>query len=217
MEFRDIIKAIKSQYNKKNIEGQARFGIKVPNNYGASIPFLRNLAKKTGKDHQIALKLWDSKIHDARILAGMVDDPKLVTSKQMDNWTSEFNSWAVCDQVCSNLFGETEYAYQKAFKWAKDKREFVKRAGYVMMAVLAVHDRKATDEKFKKFFPIITKGATDERNFVKKAVNWAVRQIGKRDPKLRKSAIKLSKKILKIDSKAAKWIARDALRELTSI
>jgi 3-methyladenine DNA glycosylase AlkD len=217
MKFQDIIKAIKSQYNKKNIEGLARFGINPHNTYGASIPFLRELAKKIGKDHELAERLWDSDIHEARMLAGMVDVPTLVTSSQMDKWTSQFNSWDVCDQMCSNLYDKTRFAYQKAFKWPEDKREYVKRAGYVMMAVLAVHDKFASDKTFEKFYPLILKGVSDERNFVKKAVNWAIRQIGKRDPKLRKSAIKLSKKILKIDSKSARWIASDALRELTSI
>lgn len=217
MKFADVIKAIKSQYNKRNIEGMARFGINPHNTYGVSIPFLRNLAKKIGKDHELAIRLWNSNIHEARILAGMVDDPKLVTSSQMDSWTSQFNSWDVCDQICSNLYDKTKYAYQKAYKWAKSPKEFVKRAGYVMMAVLSVHDKKSSNAVFEKFYPVILKGATDERNFVRKAVNWVLRQIGKRNPKLRKSAIKLSEKILKLDSKAAKWIASDALRELRSI
>jgi 3-methyladenine DNA glycosylase AlkD len=217
LKFQEIIRKIKSQYNARNVAGMARFGINPHNTYGLSIPTLRTLAKKIGKDHELALKLWKSDIHEARFLAGMVDVPELVTSEQMDKWTSQFNSWDICDQMCSNLYDKTKYAYQKAYKWIKSPKEYVKRAGYVMMAVMSVHDKKADDKTFERFYPLILKGCTDERNFVKKAVNWAVRQIGKRNKKLRKSAIKLSKKILKIDSKAARWIAKDALRELTSI
>jgi len=145
----------------------------------------------------------------------MVDDPKLVTSSQMDKWTSEFNSWDVCDQMCSNLFRYTKFAYQKAFKWAKSSKEYIKRAGYVMMAALAVGDKKASDAKLERFYPVIMKGSTDERNFVRKAVNWALRQIGKRNKRLNRSAINVAEKIKRIDSTSARWIANDALRELS--
>jgi len=216
MKFEDIIKAIKSRYNKKNIEGMARYGINPHNTYGASIPYLRELARKIGKDHDLAQKLWASDIHEARMLAGMVDDPELVTTKQMDDWVSEFNSWDVCDQVCSNLFRYTRFAYQKAFKWSRSSKEYVKRAGYVLMATLAVSDKDASDARLERFYPIIKRGATDERNFVRKAVNWALRQIGKRNKKLNKSAIRTAKDILKMDSRSARWIARDAIRELNA-
>ena len=176
-----VMKELKSHANPKNVEGMARFGISAKNTLGISIPILRNMAKKAGTDHDLALKLWATGVHEARILACLVDDPKAVTERQMENWVSEFDSWDVCDQCCGSLFDKTEYAHRKAIEWANRRDEFVKRAGFAMMAVLAWHDKEAKDESFLKFLPIIVKGATDERNFVKKAVNWALRQIGKRN------------------------------------
>lgn len=210
-----VMKELKSHANPKNVEGMARFGISPKNTLGISIPILRNMAKKAGTDHDLALKLWATGVHEARILACLVDDPKAVTERQMENWVNEFDSWDVCDQCCGSLFDKTEYAHRKAIEWANRKEEFVKRAGFAMMAVLAWHDKDAKDGSFLKFLPIIVKGATDERNFVKKAVNWALRQIGKRNRVLNMKAIETSKKIQLIDSKSARWIASDALRELT--
>lgn len=217
MTYGEIIKTLKTQKNPKNIAGMARFGMTGINVLGISIPFLRKLAKQIGKDPELALDLWKSKIHEARILAGMIDEPKLVTETQMDKWASEFDSWDVCDQVCMNLFDKTPYAFAKAKSWTKNKEEFYKRAGFALMAVLAVHDKTSPDKKFEKFFPIIKKESIDERNFVKKAVNWALRQIGKRNQNLKKKAMKIAEEIIKTypDSKSAQWIAKDALRELT--
>jgi 3-methyladenine DNA glycosylase AlkD len=214
MQYQIIIKKLKAKANPANAAGMARFGINQKNTLGISIPALRKMAKEIGKNHSLALDLWNSGIHEARLLAGFIDDPLIVTEKQMESWAKDFDSWDVCDQVCSNLFDKTPYAYKKAFEWSKDKREFVKRAGYVLMACLAVHDKKADDKKLVKFFPAIIKGATDERNFVKKAVNWALRQIGKRNSNLNKEALVVSKKIRSIPSKSAAWIAADAIREL---
>ncbi len=211
-----IINRLKKYSVPKNREGMARFGIEVKYALGVSVPNLRKTAKEIGKDHKLAQELWGTKIHEARILAGMIDDPKLVTEKQMESWVSEFNSWDLCDQCCMNLFDRTPLAYKKASEWSKRKEEFVKRAGFALMAVLAFHDKKAKDEVFIKFLPIIKKESTDQRNFVKKAVNWALRQIGKRNLNLNKEAIKTAKEIQRIDSKAAKWIAADTLRELQS-
>jgi 3-methyladenine DNA glycosylase AlkD len=146
MQYEEAIKRIKSQYNPKNIEGMVRFGINPKNTYGASIPFLRNMAKEIGVNHSLALRLWNSGIHEARLLAGFIGDPKMVTEKQMEDWAAGFDSWDICDQVCSNLFDKTPYAYEKALEWSKRKEEFVKRAGFVLMATLAVHDKKAEDE-----------------------------------------------------------------------
>ncbi len=193
-----------------------RYGINVENAYGVSIPALRKMAKEIGKNHDLALELWDTGVHEARLLAGFISDYKNITEKQMESWVSEFDSWDICDQVCSNLFDKTEFAYDKAVEWSARKEEFVKRAGFVLMAALSVHDKKAKDNVFIKFLPIIRRESTDERNFVKKAVNWALRQIGKRNSSLNKKAIKVGEEILKFDSKTAKWIARDALKELKS-
>lgn len=200
--------------NPENVAGMARFGINPRNTLGVSIPLLRDLAKKIGKDHDLAQKLWATGIHEARLLAGFIDDWRLVTTAQMEKWAQDFDSWDICDQACSNLFDRTQFAYQKAKDWTKRPEEFVKRAGYVLMAALSVHDKKAPDLVFLKFFPLIKTGATDERNFVKKAVNWALRQIGKRNSALNKAAIRLAQEIKKLDSPAARWIAADAIREL---
>ena len=214
--YDDILKKLKSLSNPKAVAGMARFGINPDNTYGVSIPNLRRMAKEIGKDHTLAQQLWSSGIHEAKILAGMIDVPEIVTEKQMEQWVKGFDSWDVCDQVCMNLFEDTPFASKKAVAWSKRKEEFVKRAGFVLMARLAVSDKKAADEKFLRFLTIIKREATDNRNFIKKAVNWALRQIGKRNRRLNKKAIETAKEIQKINSKSAKWIASDALRELTS-
>ncbi len=216
MKYREIIKQLKSLSNPEAVEGMARFGINPRNTFGVSIPNLRKIAKAAGKDHELALQLWDSGIHEARLLAGFIDDPALVTLEQMEEWVSDFDSWDVCDQVCSNLFDKTSSAYQKATEWAGREEEFVKRAGFVLMASLAVHDKAAGENEFEKFLSMIKREASDERNFVKKAVNWALRQIGKRNVYLNKLAVKTAVEIQKLHSRSARWIAADAIRELES-
>lgn len=216
MNYEQVMKKLKSMENRKNKEGMARFGIKTDKALGISLYELRPLAKKIGKNHKLAQKLWASKIHEARMIAAFIDEPEKVTEKQMEKWVKDFDSWDICDNTCFSLFDKTPYAYKKAVEWSKRKEEFVKRAAFAMMAALAVHDKKADDKKFEKFFPIIIRESTDERNFVKKAVNWALRQIGKRNKALNKKVIKVAKEIRKKDSKSARWIASDALRELTS-
>lgn len=214
MQYKKILKQLKDMANPEAVAGMSRFGINPENTYGISIPNLRRMSREIGKDHQIAQQLWDSGIHEARILAGMIDEPERVTGKQMEDWVIDFDSWDVCDQVCMNLFEKTEFAYKKAVEWSSNEKEFVKRAGFVMMARLAVSDKKAEDERFMKFFSAIKRESIDNRNFVKKAVNWALRQIGKRNINLKNEAINLAEEIQKIDSKSAKWIASDAIREL---
>ena len=214
--YSEIVKKLKSLSNPEAVAGMARFGINPENTYGVSIPNLRRMAKEIGKEHTLARQLWSSGIHEARILAGMINEPEMVTEKQMEEWVRDFDSWDVCDQVCMNLFEDTPFAYKKAIAWSKRKDEFIKRAGFVMMARLAVSDKKAGDKQFEKFLPIIKRESKDERNFVKKAVNWALRQIGKRNLRLNKKAIEIAKEIQKIDSKSARWVAADALKELTS-
>jgi 3-methyladenine DNA glycosylase AlkD len=216
MEYNELIKKLKSLSNPKNLAGMARFGINTKNTLGIPIPKLRKLAKQIGKNHELALKLYDSGIHEARILACFIADPKLATEKQLEKWVKKLDSWDDCDQCCSAFFDKTKFAYKKAIEWTKRKEEFVKRAGFAVMATLAVHDKKAGDSDFIKFFPRIEKESIDERNFVRKAVNWALRQIGKRNKNLNKEAIGLANKILKKNSKCAKWIANDAIRELTA-
>lgn len=212
----EIIDTLKSMSSSHNVEGMARFGINTATALGISMVSIRKIAKQIKKDHDLAGELWGSGIHEARILACLIDDPCQVSEEQMERWVSEFNSWDLCDQCCSSLFDKTPHAYDKCFHWSRDDREYVKRAGFVMMATLSVHDKIATDEKFRQFFPEIVRGSTDERNFVKKAVNWALRQMGKRNETLNAECIELGMKIKELDSKSARWIASDALRELQS-
>ncbi|MBU2560058.1 DNA alkylation repair protein [archaeon] len=216
MDYDEIIKKLKSLQDPKNVEGMARFGINPEKTLGVSVPNIRKIAKQAGKDHALAEKLWSSGIHEARILASMVDEPEKVTKKQVNAWTGEFDSWDVCDQCCMNLFDKLPFAFEKAIEFTKREREFEKRAGFALMACLAVHDKVAGDEKFTAFFPRMKLQATDERNYVKKAVNWSLRQVGKRNLNLNKAAIKIALEIQKIESKSAKWIANDAIRELES-
>jgi 3-methyladenine DNA glycosylase AlkD len=209
-----IIARLEQQSNAQSVEGMSRYGIRPARALGISIPTLRKMAKEIGSDHALAISLWDSGIHEARILASMIADPHLVTSELMEAWVNDFDSWDVCDQVCGNLFDKTPYAYLKATQWCQQEKEFVRRAGFSMMAELAVHDKKASDEAFLQFFPLIKQYAGDERNFVKKAVNWALRQIGKRNSNLRALALDCAYEMLDSDSKTARWVAKDALKEL---
>ena len=215
MQYDAILKRLKSLSNSKAVEGMARFGINPQNTYGVSIPNLRKMAKEIGKDHFLSQQLWNSGIHEARILASMIDEPNQVTKKQMDRWIKDFDSWDVCDQCCMNLFSKTPMAWEKAIEWTKREKEFEKRAGFVLMACLAWYEKEATDKKFLVFLPAIKREANDNRNYVKKAVNWALRNIGKRNLNLNMQAIETAKEIQKTGSKSAKWIARDAIKELT--
>ncbi len=212
----EILKLLQSQANPDNVAGMARYGINPHNTLGVSIPQLRKLAREQGKDHSLALALWETGIHEARLLASMVDDVHQVYEAQMERWVLDFDSWDICDQVVSNLFDRTPFAYEKAREWSARSEEFVKRAGFVLMAGLAVHDKKAPDTAFASFFPILVREACDERNFVKKAVNWALRGLGKRNRSLNRVAIRTAQEIQELNCKAARWIAADALRELTS-
>lgn len=198
-----------------NIAGMARFGIKPKKAFGISTPTLKAIAKEIGKDHQLAESLWSSGIREARIIAALIDDPKFVTGDQMERWVLDFDSWDVCDACCMYLFDKTVYAYSKAMDWAEREEEYVKRAAFALMASLAIHDKKADDELFETFLPVIKRESVDDRNFVKKAVNWALRQIGKKNQTLNLAAIETAREIRLIDSRSARWIAADALRELT--
>jgi 3-methyladenine DNA glycosylase AlkD len=216
MDYEEIIQKLHSFANPENAKGMARYGISQNNNLGISIYLLRPFAKEIGRNHILALKLWDSKIHDARLLACFIDDPKQITREQMDAWAKDFDSWDICDQACTSLFDLSSLAYEKVYQWAEHEPEFVKRAAFSLIAGLAVHDKNAMDKDFERFLPILIQHAVDERNYVKKAVNWALRNIGKRNLHLNKVALKTAKQIQKIDSKSARWIASDAIRELTS-
>jgi 3-methyladenine DNA glycosylase AlkD len=216
MQYDEILTKLKDLSDPQAVEGMARFGIKPEHTFGVSVTNLRRMAKEIGTDHNLAQRLWASGIRDARVLASLSDDPALVTKEQMESWVKDFDSWDVCDGCCANLFRRTRFAYQKASQWSSNEQEFIKRAGFVLMADLAVHDKKAEDDKFEPLFSMVKREATDNRNYVRKAVNWSLRQIGKRNLNLNKMAIETAKEIREIDSKSAKWIAADALRELVS-
>ena len=216
MDADEVLTQLRSVGNPRNREGMARYGINVESALGVSVTELRKLARRLGRDHRLASGLWKTGVHEARILAALVDEPEKVTPAQMERWARGFDSWDLCDQVCSNLFDRTPFAYEKATEWAGRDEEFVKRAGFALMAALAVHDKEADDEDLAAFLPIIEREADDERNFVKKAVDWALRQIGKRSRALNLAAIASAESIATMDSRAARWIARDALRELRS-
>ena len=192
-----------------------RFGINPKGTLGISIPTLRRFAREIGRDHDLALRLWKSGFHEARILAGFVADPAQLTSAQVERWVNDFDSWDVCDQVAA-LFEQMPFARKKIRQWAVSDREFVKRAAFAMIAGLAVHDKAVSDGQYEPFLQLIKRGSTDDRNFVKKAVNWALRGIGKRNRPLNRRAIAVAKEIALMDSCAARWIAADALRELKS-
>src|SRR5947207_4324215 len=184
-----ILDELRSLGDPAGREGMARFGINAERALGIRIPQLRAIARRVGKDHELAAELWASGIHEARLLACFIDDPSQVTEAQMEAWAAEFDSWDLVDQCCGNLFDRTPFAYAKAAEWAGREEEFVKRAGFAMMAELAVHDKRAPDERFEPFLPLIEREAPDRRNFVRKAVNWALREIGKRNAALHAEAI----------------------------
>lgn len=215
MKYIEIIEKLKSMANPEAVEEMARFGITPDNSLGISITSIRQIAGETGKDHTLAGQLWESGIREARMLAALVEEVKLATGEQMNTWANDFNSWDICDHCCSALFRYTDLAYQKAVEWSSNDREYVKRAGFVLMATLTTSDKKAPDEKFNPFLELIKRESADDRNYVKKAVNWALRQIGKRSPGLNILAITTAREIHATGSKSARWIATDALRELT--
>jgi 3-methyladenine DNA glycosylase AlkD len=202
--------------NPEAVSGMARFGIKPEKNFGLSVSMMRKIARGIRKDHALAQKLWLTGIREARMVACLIDDPNKVTDKQMEKWVSDFDTWEICDHCCGNLFDRTDLAVQKVFEWSSRSEEFVKRAAFALIAWLAVHDKKADDDEFLKFLPIIIKESNDDRNYVKKGVNWALRHIGKRNIQLNKQALKTAKEIQKLDTRSARWIANDAIRELTS-
>jgi 3-methyladenine DNA glycosylase AlkD len=201
---------------KRNVEGMARYGIRAAKVFGVSKPKLDALARKIGKNHALGLALWCTGIQDAKILAGLISEPGKVTAAQMESWVHDFDNWDSCDGTCCHLFVFAESAWPKAFVWTKRKDEFQKRGGFALAAYLAYRDKTAGDAKYLSFLKVIEREADDDRNFVRKAVNWALRNIGKRNQRLNRAAIATAHRIQKRKSRAARWIAADALHELQS-
>ena len=212
----EILNQLRARARPDQLEGMARYGMAVEKRLGVAVPELRQIAKEAGHDHRLALDLWQTGLAEAMIVAAMVDVPSEVTEAQMEEWVRDFNSWDVCDQVCMNCFEKTPLAWRKILDWSRREEEFVKRAAFALMAFLAWHDKKAADEAFIHLIPVIKAGATDGRNFVKKAVSWALRNIGKRNANLHRVAIEAAGEIAQMDSRAARWIAADAIRDLSS-
>ena len=211
-----ILDKLRDKSDTENRVGMAHFGIDTSLALGVSMPNIRAIGRQIKKDHALALDLWQSNIHEARILASLVDHPKWVTSEQIDQWADDFNSWDLCDQVCGNLFDKSEYAPEKIIAWSARSEEFVKRAAFALIAWSAVHNKKALDDSFLVYLPMILKASDDPRNFVKKAVNWALRQIGKRSAYLHAPALEIALQLETSEHPTARWIGRDAVRELDS-
>jgi len=212
----DVLNKLKAKARPDQLEGMARFGMTIEKRWGVSVAEIRKIAKELDKNHNLAIELWRTGIAEAKILASMIGEPEKMTEKQMEKWVKDFDSWDVCDQVCMNLFDKTPFVWEKVLDWSKRDEEFVKRTAFALIASLACHDKEAEDEKFIELFPVIRNGAIDQRNFVKKAVSWALRNIGKRNPNLNKKALIAAKDIRLIDTKPARWIASDVIRELES-
>lgn len=213
---KEVIDKLKSKADPTKLTGMSRVGISMENRLGVSVPDMRKIARETGKSHQLALNLWETGIPEARCVASMVDEPEKVTSQQMEDWVVDLNSWDVCDQVCMNLFEKTPYVGNKIIKWSERDEEFVKRAGFALIACLAWHDKEAPDQQFIDYLPLIVREADDERNYVKKAVSWALRNIGKRNPNLNRAALQTAEELAESGSKTARWISRDAIKDMTS-
>lgn len=211
-----VLRELKEVADPRVREKMAYFGVNVPKACGISTPVLHSFAKHIGKDHQLAEQLWQSEIHEARILASLLGEPQKVTSAQMDRWARDFNSWDVVDASCCYLFASAAPAWDKIHEWSSRAKEYEKRAAFSLAAYLSYKDKDAPDARFEKFLKVIEREAHDERNFVRKAVNWALRNIGKRNLALNRAAIAMAEKIRNQDSSPARWIAADALRELKS-
>jgi 3-methyladenine DNA glycosylase AlkD len=208
----DVLAWLERRGTARNVKAMARYGIVAKRAFGVPMGTLLSLKKKLGKDHTMSIALWKSGWYEARLLAALVGDPERVTRGQMNAWAAGFENWADCDTVCFHLFDRTPFAWEKARQWSASAREFVKRGGFVLMACLALHDKRTPDTRFRAFLPLIEKGARDERNFVKKGVNWALRSIGRRSAALNKAASAVARRLARSEESAPRWVGKDALR-----
>jgi 3-methyladenine DNA glycosylase AlkD len=213
---RAVMAELRRHASRRNVEGMARFGIRSAQVYGVSKPQLDAMARRIGKNHHLGMQLWETGNHDARLLGMLISECQKVTPAQMERWVKDFDNWDICDGTCCHLFAASKLAWGRSFAWSKRKREFEKRAGFALAAFLAVHDKQEEDARFEEFLKVIERQAWDERNFVRKAVNWALRNIGKRNTRLNRAAIACAERIRQSGTKAGRWIAADALRELKS-
>lgn len=216
MDVASILRRLKAQGSPENVAGMARFGIAVRNAYGVPLGPLKAMARELGRDHTRAHALWATGNREARVLAIFTADPKQMTPAEMNRWVRDIESWDICDGCAIHLFRKTPFAWNLALKWARQKQEFVRRAGFALIATLAVHDKQAPDETFLEVLPLIESTSDDERNFVRKAVNWALRQIGKRNAVLRVAAMEVARRLGDSENKTARWIGKDAIRDINA-
>lgn len=216
MNAREVIAHLESISDRSRLEGMSRYGIEVEHAIGVSMPKMRAYAKTIGRDHHLAMDLWDSGVHEARIMASLLADPQLLTEEEMERWVRDLDSWDLCDQCCSNLFRRSPHAFRKALEWSGREEEFQKRAGFATMAALAVHGKGMSERDLQLLLEAVVRESHDDRNFVRKAVNWALRQVGKRDLVSNAMAIAAAERILAKGDRTSRWVASDALRELRS-
>lgn len=212
---REALTWLERRGTKRNRDGMARYAIVADKVFGVSVADIRQLAKRLGRDHELAAALWETGWYEARMLTAFVDDPTLVTPAQMDRWAREFDNWAICDTLCFHLFDRTPHAWRKIEQWSTRREEFVKRAAFALLASVALHDKRAADAPFRDSLRLIEEGASDPRNFVKKGVSWALRAVGRRNRELHAAASGLARRLVESPDSAAQWIGKDALRELT--
>jgi len=216
MDKDEVLKWLERKGTRRTVGEMARYGIEAERAFGVPMGTLLSLSKRLGTDHALATALWESGWYEARLLAALVGDPQRVTRRQMNAWAASFENWADCDTVCFKLWDRTPFAWEKARQWSTSPPEFVKRAAFALMACLALHDKTAPDKSFLALLPLIEKGAHDERNFVKKGVNWALRAIGRRNLALNSAALTVAKRLALSEEAACRWVGKDALRELAS-
>ncbi|HEV7242905.1 MAG TPA: DNA alkylation repair protein [Thermoanaerobaculia bacterium] len=214
-QVQDALSSLERMATKKDFDNLARFGIAAPKAFGVSMANIQKLAKRLGRSHELAAKLWDTGWYEARMLTAFVDEPERVTSTQMDRWCRDFDNWGIVDTLCFKLFDRTPHAWTKVAQWHDKRAEFVKRASFALLASLALHDKTAGDERFLESLSFIERAATDDRNFVKKGVSWALRSVGRRNAKLKAAAVKLSRRLVVSAEPSARWLGKEALRELT--
>lgn len=213
----EVLTWLERRGTRRTLDGMARYGIVAEHAFGVTMGTLLSLSKRLGKDHHLATELWASGWYEARLLASLIGEPERVTLRQMNAWAASFENWGDCDTVCFKLFDQSPHAWGRARQWSKSRREFVKRGGFVLMACLALHDKKAPDAKFLEFLPLIEQGAEDDRNFVMKGVSWALRSIGRRNRGLREASLAVSRRLVQSENAPSRWIGKDALRELTRL
>ena len=213
---RAVLASLEGMSARKDRENLARFGITAGKAYGVSMANIQTLAKRLGRDHALAGALWKSGWYEARMLAAFVDEPEKVTATQMERWCRDFDNWGICDTVCFQLFDRTPHAWDKVDRWCDRDEEFVKRAGFALLACLALHDKRADDKAFVRALHALERGARDERNFVKKGVSWALRLIGRRNPALNVAALQVARRLADSPDAAARWVGRGAFKELTA-